>query len=199
MRKILICGDSFAADWTVKHKNIGWPNYLADLFDVSNVAKAGVSEYKIFQQLASQNLNKFDAIIISHTSPFRLYVKKHPVHFNDVLHNQCDLIYNDIKESLPAHPELFPIVEYFEKYFDFEYATFVHKLICEKIEQTCKAVEHKVINLITFKNQYPFKNSLSLVDLFETNRGDMNHFDELGNSQAFNRILFTLNKIPEMK
>ena len=26
---ILICGDSFAADWTVKYAGQGWPNLLA--------------------------------------------------------------------------------------------------------------------------------------------------------------------------
>ena len=49
-KKILIAGDSFAADWTVKYKGEGWVNTLCKDYDVTNVAQAGVSEYKIYNQ-----------------------------------------------------------------------------------------------------------------------------------------------------
>ena len=49
--KILICGDSFAADWTVKYPGQGWPNMLAEIHEVTNLAQAGCSEYKILKQL----------------------------------------------------------------------------------------------------------------------------------------------------
>ena len=79
--KLLICGDSFAADWTVKYKGHGWPNLLSQSFEVTNLARAGVCEYKIYNQLLSVDPSAFDVIIISHTSPFRLYVKEHPSQF----------------------------------------------------------------------------------------------------------------------
>jgi len=47
--KILICGDSFAADWTVKYPGQGWPNMLAQQHEIVNLAQAGCSEYKIFK------------------------------------------------------------------------------------------------------------------------------------------------------
>ena len=42
--KLLILGDSWQADWNVKHNTYpGWPNLLANEFDVTNIAQAGVS------------------------------------------------------------------------------------------------------------------------------------------------------------
>ena len=46
--RILIAGDSFAAEWPGTH---GWSKMLAEHHDVKNVAQAGVSEYKILKQL----------------------------------------------------------------------------------------------------------------------------------------------------
>ncbi len=43
--KLLIAGDSFAADWLSGES--GWPNLLANEYDVTNVAQAVCSEYKI--------------------------------------------------------------------------------------------------------------------------------------------------------
>ena len=193
-KRILICGDSFAADWTVKYKGLGWPNLLSQKFDVTNLARAGVCEYKIYNQLLSANISDFDIVIISHTSPYRLYVKEHPIHSQDSLHGECDLIYTDLKDAVNTYKQVQPIIEYFEKYFDLDYAKFVHGLICEKIENFCQPFSHKVINLITFEEQYQFKNSLSFVDLFKTNRGKMNHFDTVGNQKIFETIANTIKE-----
>ena len=195
MPKLLICGDSFAADWTVKYRGQGWPNLLSTEFEIINLARAGVGQYKIYNQIISQNLNNFDAVVIAHTSPYRMYVKEHPVHNSDSLHGQCDLIYSDLKDSLSTHPEIKPVVEYFEKYFDTEYAEFVHKLICEKIESICAEFSHKVVHLLNFKDQYPFKNSLDFTAVFEQHRGSMNHFDDQGNKIVYNVILSKLQEI----
>ena len=192
--RVLICGDSFAADWTVKYKGHGWPNLLSQSFEVTNLARAGVCEYKIYNQLLSVDPSAFDVIIISHTSPFRLYVKEHPIHSHDSLHGQCDLIYSDLKDAVDTYKHVQPIVDYFEHYFDLDYAKFVHGLICEKIENYCQTFLHKVIHLVTFKDQYEFKNALSFVQLFETNRGRMNHFDDYGNQQVFETIAKTIKE-----
>ena len=93
MKKILIAGDSFAADWTVKHIGGGWVNLLTKDFKVKNVAEAGVSEYKIYKQLLNQNLVDYDHIIVSHTSAYRIPIEEHPIHKDDILHNNCDLIF----------------------------------------------------------------------------------------------------------
>ena len=59
-KKILVCGDSFATDHSVNDPvAIGWSSMLANLYDVTNCAQAGVSEYKIIEQIKNQNLNYY--------------------------------------------------------------------------------------------------------------------------------------------
>ena len=136
---ILIAGDSYAADWTVKYAGCGWPNMLAQKHNVHNLAQAGCCIYKTLKQIESVNINHYDAVIINHTSPNRIYVNTHPVHFADPLHKNSSLIYLDIKEHSKSNPELKVIIftghsskevaiealrgdadEYIEKPFDIE-------------------------------------------------------------------------------
>lgn len=184
MKKILICGDSFAADWTKKYKGIGWPNMLAQEYKVTNLAQAGCCEYKIYKQLISINLLKFDHIIISHTSPYRLYVNKHPLHHNDPLHKNSDIIYSDIKD----YKELSPIIDYYENYFDLEHAEFIHNLICNKIDDITKL--YNVLHLTSFDwtNLYKFPNLISFENIFKKHPGCMNHYNDLGNKLVYNTL-----------
>ena len=72
--KILIMGDSWAADWSQKHSEyLGWPNILAEDHDVTNIAQAGVSQYSIVKQLHSVKPYDYDKVICSITSPYRVY------------------------------------------------------------------------------------------------------------------------------
>ena len=181
--KILICGDSFAADWTVKYTGNGWPNLLANQFIVKNIAQAGCSQYKIYKQLLSENLNNFDCIIVSHTSPYRIYVKDHPIHKNDILHNNSDLIYADVKEH-----QLDSVVDFFENYFSFEYAEFVHNLICEKVDNlNINQVIH--ITHFNWDRLYKFNNMINFQEVFEKHQGLINHYNEIGNDLVFKRLL----------
>lgn len=188
MKKILICGDSFAADWTVKYSGEGWPNLLAKEYDVTNLAQAGCSEYKIYLQLNSVNLNEFAAIIISHTSPYRLYTPHHPIHSNDILHSNSDLIYSDVKSYSENNKALLPLVHYFEEYFDMDHAKFVHSLICEKIEKL--AGPYNTLHIVNHEwdDLYKFSNVFSFYELFKSNRGLINHFDETGNNIIYQKV-----------
>lgn len=190
MKKVLICGDSFAADWTVKFDGAGWPNMLAEEYKVTNLAQAGCSEYRIYKQLTSVVLDSYDHIIVSHTSPYRIYVEKHPVHYGDILHNKSDLIYNDLK----SHPNDItrPLVTYFEKYFSQEYAEFTHNLICKEIDQITQ--RHNVTHMVTLGSPYDFPNKLDFCALFKSNRGSMNHFDEAGNNYVYQKIIRRLTE-----
>jgi hypothetical protein len=184
MKKLLICGDSFAADWTAKYQRLGWPNMLSQEYNITNLAQAGCSEYKIYQQLTSVNLQKFDNIIVSHTSPYRLYVKKHPIHYNDPLHKNSDLIYSDIKE----YKELSSIVNYYENYFDLDYAKFIHNLICKEIDQLTKNYCTLHITSFDWKDLYNFSNMINFEDIFKKHRGLVNHYSEDGNNLVFEKI-----------
>ena len=191
-KNILICGDSFAADWRVKYPEaLGWPNMLAQEHAVDNRAQAGCSEYKIFKQLASARLDQYDCVIVSHTSPYRIPISKHPIHFHDTLHKNSDLIYADIKEHSKKNPDLVDIVNYFEKYFDTEYANFTHNLICQQINQLLIDSGVRYINLvhINWDNLYVFSNLLNLEKLFNTQPGSVaNHYNSLGNQTVFLEI-----------
>lgn len=197
MAQVLILGDSFAADWTVKYSGTGWPNMLAQHHTVTNLAQAGCGEYKIWLQLESimKTLPNFDCILIAHTSPYRIYVKEHPVHHQDRLHGASDLIYNDIKDKLDTDPELRIIVQWFEKYFDLDHAKFVHNLICEKIDCVLEPWQNKVLHItnLDWTGLYRFNHMMSFASVFEKHKGLMNHYDTQGNELIFQSI----NKVVE--
>ena len=195
--KLLICGDSFAADWTVKHSKKGWPNMLEDLFSVINLAQPGCCEYKILKQLESVDLFSFDKIIVSHTSPYRIYIKQHPVHYNDPLHKDCDLIYADIKEHADKNKNLQPIVEYFEKYFDFEYARYMHKLLCEKIQNILLPVQDRALHIVCthWGSMTQFTNKIDLSYIVRNNPGLINHLDDSGNLFVYQKIIDYFNGV----
>ena len=193
MKKLLICGDSFAADWTVKVAGQGWVNKLNSDFTVTNLAQAGCSEYKILKQLQSVKLSKFDKILVSHTSPYRLYVTEHPVHKGDSLHNNSCLLYSDVVAHLDDHPELKAVTNYFENYFDLEYAEHIHNLLLQEIENYCpQNTLH--ISHIDWKKLHEFKNFLNFKSVFEKHPGNVNHYDDLGNELVYESVIGKLNE-----
>jgi hypothetical protein len=195
--KILICGDSFSADWTVKYQGRGWPNLLAEQHDVVNIAQAGCSQYRIYQQILSQDLDQYDAVLISHTSPNRIYVKQHPVHHDDPLHCNADLIYTDIREHAKTRPELDCIVEFYTRYFDLDYAAFTHNLICEKIQQVLEPFPGRVIHSTNLPRDglYVWPDMVYFTDLMDPRyKGAMNHYNDTANRMVFDRIMSLLQQ-----
>jgi hypothetical protein len=190
MKKILICGDSFASDWTVKYSGTGWPNMLANDYNVTNSAQAGCSEYKIYLQLLNADISKYDAVIVSHTSPNRIYVKRHPVHYNDVLHKHSDLLYTDIAEHVKQNKSLRPILDYYENYFDLDHAKFTHNLICKEIEQHLDKFGIPVLHItnIDWTSLYTFKSTINFFSLFEKQRGLINHYNDAGNIAIYQTV-----------
>jgi len=185
--KILIAGDSFAADWKIKHNGNGWVNMLSEDYDVTNIAQAGVSEYKIYQQLINHDTTIYDEIIISHTSAYRIPVVEHPIHSKDILHSNCDLIYSDLKEN--EDNELAKIgVDFFENLYDTDYALFVHDLMLKYIDSKYK--HRQIINITFFEhgNLYKPKNFINFEKIFKENRGHINHLNDKGNQIVFDTI-----------
>ena len=190
MKNILICGDSFASDWTIKYPGKGWPNMLAEIHQVTNLAQAGCSEYKIYLQLINTDISKYDTVIVSHTSPNRIYVKQHPVHHNDVLHKHSDLLYTDIAEHAKKNKSLKPILDYYENYFDLDYAKFSHNLICKEIEQHLDQFNIPVLHItnIDWNELYTFNSTINFHHLFQTHRGLINHYTDTGNDIVYQTI-----------
>lgn len=185
MKKILICGDSFAADWTVKYDGAGWVNMLCDDFEVTNIAQAGVSEYKIYLQLISQDLTQYDHIIVSHTSFYRIPVKEHPLYINDKLHKNCDLIYNDLEGKVDV-PLVKVAVDFFENFYDVDYAIFTHNLILKEIDN----LSDNLLNITFFDyfSIYKLRNFHQFDDVFMENKGVINHMNDKGNTIIYNKI-----------
>lgn len=190
MPNILLAGDSFAADWSVLHTGCaGWPNVLAERYHVINLAQAGVSEYKIWRQIERADLSHISHIIIAHTSPNRLPVERHPFHHDDPLHSSCDIIYQDIKSR--TDPDLRCLIEYFEKWFDVDYARFVHQLIIDKqISYLLGKGSISVLHLDFFDlaidtHKHPCMN---LNQIFLDHRGIINHLNDDGHHKVIELI-----------
>jgi hypothetical protein len=181
-KKLLIAGDSFAADWSKKYKNAsGWVNTLCEDYDVTNIAQAGVSEYKIYNQLKRIDTSNYDIILISHTSAYRIPVIEHPIHSKDILHNNCDLIYSDLKEH---DNELTKIaVDFYEKLFDPDFFIFIHNLIINEIIQKYPTA----IN-ITFFDSFSHSIFHNFEKIFLNNKGNVNHLNQVGNNLIYKKI-----------
>ena len=189
--RILIVGDSFAADWQKKYPDKqGWPNLLARTHIVDNLAQAGCSEYRIYKQIKLARLDQYDAIIVSHTSPYRIYTEYHPSRANDILHQHCDLLYADIENLAKTNREYRSAVDYFEKFFSLEYAEFCYNNTINKMNELLKDcyVIH-ISHLTPIEENY-----IDFSNLFENYRGLINHYNEEGNQIIYNRILKELIK-----
>ena len=91
---VLIIGDSFAAN----SGQLSWTKLLPE-FATTNLSTNGSSEYRIFKKLIGADLNQFKYIIIVHTSPYRIYIENNPLHLNSLTHQNCDLLYQDVKHA----------------------------------------------------------------------------------------------------
>jgi hypothetical protein len=187
---ILICGDSFSA----RTGNGGWPELLEQDFNVTNASQAGCGEYRILKQLESVELPVFDAIIINHTSPFRVYIKQHPIHKDDALHHSCDLLYEDVN-SHRKNNVMKIAKDYFEHIFDTDHAKDMYKLMLEKIDLLTAAVPTIHCSHLEWDTLHHFKNFIYFNDVWKNYRGLVNHYNSTGNEIVYNAIKDELIKI----
>lgn len=191
--KVLILGDSWAADWSSKFNEYpGWPNILSKTFDITNIAQAGVSQFRIVKQLNSVNADDFDRIVISITSPFRIYTPQHPVHKTG-LHIHSDLILNDLKHQAKEFPDNAPLrsaIDFFEYHFDTDHANFVNQLIVDHLLQ--RLDKDKTIVTGCIAHNADFVKSHKYVDGFEVWKKhkavNANHMTRKGN-EIFAKIM----------
>jgi len=182
--KILIAGDSFAAKWP--NCNTGWVNLLEHDFDVTNVAQAGVGEYKILKQLESVNPNLFDVVIVSHTSPSRIHTPSHPIH-KDGFHKDCDLIFTDLEcRNDWCDPSLKVAKGLFVHHYDDQYQLDIYKLI----RVPYISMSH-IDMLKTFSLEKEF---INFSQLWNLERGDINHYSNIGNDTIYKVIKEKIEK-----
>tara|TARA_R110002074_G_scaffold8911_1_gene36098 strand:- start:35 stop:565 length:531 start_codon:yes stop_codon:yes gene_type:complete len=164
---ILIIGDSFATKYNGAY--LGWSEMLEKYHIVTNLAQAGISEYKILKQLQSATIKDFDCVIVSHTSPYRIHTAYNPLHTSG-FHKDCDFIYEDVRNRLPD------VEKFFTDYFDLDYANYIYELIRKEI--TSLLTGARVIDT----------DQLDLKKLFLTDRGDIQHLSKQGNIIFYNRL-----------
>lgn len=192
--KLLIAGDSFAAQWP--DVTTGWVNYLEDYYHVTNIAQAGVGEYKILKQIQSQSITDFDIVVVSHTSPSRVHTVNHPLHKTG-FHKDCDLIFNDIADRNSLfNNNLSASQGWFKYHYDENYQIDIYNLMREKINSLI-SIPYLSVSHIDIVNQLAIeKNHIDFSDLWNTERGTMNHYTYNGNKIVFDTIR---NKLIELE
>ena len=201
--KILIIGDSFAADWTVKYSNnSGWPNQLAEQLDVVNLAQAGVGEYKILKQIQSvRNIQNYDCVIVSHTSPLRINTRQHPVHHNDKLHHNADLMLNDIEYHYTRWRNLFNTAlqtarNFFFYHFDEQYQNDIYILLRKEINCLIGTVPCVVISNLSIDSPFITEDCvINMVEIQQKHAGLINHLSPYGNALVLDAVSKKLESI----
>lgn len=197
MKKILICGDSFSADYQKKDASlVGWVNLLSQDYDIINLSDAGCSEYRILKNIENSILTNFDGIIVCHTSPYRVYIDKHPVYANDSLHKNCDLIYADIEYhlSLNKNKILKTAKDYFEQIFDEEYYKEIYFLMQEKIINLTKNYPCLHLTPLFDEKLYRFEHCINLSKHYDIEPNSANHYSNKDNKQIYITIKSWIDK-----
>ena len=76
----------------------------------------------------------------------------------------------------------------YQEYFDLDYANCIHNLLKKEIDSIINKYEINVIDT----------ESLELDKVFKTNRGQVQHLDEVGNKLIYKRLQERLTKNEEM-
>ena len=181
--KILIAGDSFACVWPNGDK--GWPQLLACEHDVNNIAQAGASEYRIWLQLRDLDLTVYDMVIVSHSSPNRVYVQSHPIP-RVGLHANCDLIFSDIDRFRPWNRRLTNIKAWFRYYFDETYHNDIYDFIRKEIMRLIPSDKYICTTHSHHRSALACEpNNIDFTELWSRERGNINHYTDLGNMTVY--------------
>lgn len=197
MQKILIIGDSFVADWKTKYPRAqGWVNLLSQKFQITNLAQAGVGEFKILKQIQQAKLSEplcaYHSVIVCHTSPYRVHTRQHPIHHCDTLHKNADLIIHDIhyhanKLTNWFNLPLWSAQRFFLDHYDIDYQERIYDMLKNEIHKelgnaNCLLIKNS-INQTTTESV-----SLKILDITAIEAecpGLYNHLSLDGNRRVF--------------
>ena len=184
--KLLVCGDSFSYNHQVDYS---WPTKLSQIHKVDNLSQCGCGEYKIQLQIASRDLTDYDAILIFHTSPNRIYYNHPNTMHSDGFHKDSDLLFADVEHHRHKNSLAQTAYDYFLNIFDAEYYSYVHNLICANIDKDTKQYKTYHFTAFDYTKLYQFDNSLiDLYNIWYTNPGDVNHLAPAGHDEFFLQI-----------
>jgi hypothetical protein len=192
-KHILIAGDSFSSEsLSAEH---GWPMLLRQDFQITNVSSPGIGEYKILQNLQSENLSKYDLVLISHTSPNRLHCVNNPLYPHDHLYNKSDIIFTDAESRVNKQPIAQSIVDYYKYIFDIDYYEFIHRCCCKEIEQLTNNVPVLNITHFDWTDLYQFSNLTNFHEFWLANRGEFVHYTKEANQIIYQQLQNKIQKI----
>jgi hypothetical protein len=164
--RVFVFGDSFAADPS------GWARMLEG--EVSNFAKNGIGEYKIYKGL--QTFLNFDKAVICHTSPWRIHTRKHPVHKNNPTRYNNDFMLNDVEYYSKKNKDMKTVHEYLTNYYDPEYQEDTYQLFVDKLMNISNTIH------ITFHEPEDTKQiTHNFNHIWKQYPGDINHMSIEGN------------------
>jgi hypothetical protein len=192
-KRILIAGDSFSSiQLSGSH---GWPALLQKNFCITNTSFPGIGEYKILQKLQAAELHNYDLILVSHTSPNRLYCTNNPLYPIDHMYSQSDIIFADAESRAAQVPLAASIIDYYKYIFDTDYYKFIHTCCCEKINQLTQSVPALHITHFDWTGLYQFDNMINFHTFWLANRGNFVHYTEEANQIVYEQLR---NRIQEM-
>ena len=161
---------------------------LADRYEVTNLSRAGVGEYKIYRQLAPTDFDDYDVIIVCHTSPYRVHTRKHPIHGDSSFHAMADLIYSDIEYHRSKilsfiNRSLTAAWHYFKYHYDLDYQEFIYCATRDKINDLL--LERSVIHIDTALVPEKFRTGNFDISDINIRPGEANHLSREDNIKVF--------------
>ena len=184
MNTLWIIGDSFSTSMN----DDSWISIVAGDMEVINLAKNGVSEYRIYRTFLSVR-GKFkenDIVIFCHTNPHRIYLPDRVAYptRTKTSHPHCDLVMGDVSR----HGIFWRFISYvFVSYFyDETYYDTLYYLMVQEMDRIQREAGCKVLHISGFDVSHPI---ISIYDLFLSHRGNINHLNKEGNILVAERIL----------
>jgi len=192
-KRVLIVGDSFSSDQL--SSDVGWPVLLRQEFTVTNLSAPGIGQYKILKKLQSVDLNNYDLVVISHTSPNRVHCESNPLYPVDHLYRFSDIIFADAEAKLNQIAIAQDIVSYYKNIFDLNYYKFIHSSCCREIHQLTQ--QSKVVHITHFDwtDLYQFNGMINFYKFWLDNRGDFVHYTKQANQTIYKQLQVKLREL----
>ena len=178
-----IFGDSFGADTSEN----SWVSLLSKDYTIKHYAQAGVSEYKILEQVKKGT--EIDCAIVCHTSHSRIHVTEHPV-YKKGHHKNCDLLYADMLDKYEKDPSEInkAAYDFFRFFYDDEYYKQIYELIRQELLYN---IECPSLHIDHFDYPASIARECYTLDMraeWKKNRGDINHYTVDGNKLLYEKI-----------
>ena len=194
-KRVLIIGDSFSSEQL--SGDFGWPVLLKQDFTVTNLSSPGIGQYKILKKLQSVDLDDYDFVVISHTSPNRVHCESNPLYPDNHLYRFSDIIFADAESKFNQIPIAQDIVSYYKYIFDLDYYKFIHSSCCREIDQITN--HSKVLHITHFDwiDLYQFNCMINFYKFWLDNRGDFAHYTKQANQTIYKQLQIKLQELSQ--